>query len=54
LNSYPKKSEKLGIGELNVPIHFAGVDFEPGHYIYVDENGMVVARKKLSLQTKEA
>ena len=54
LNSYPIKSEKLGMGELNIPIHFAGVDFEPGHYIYADENGMVVARKKLSLHIKEA
>ena len=49
LNSYPKKSEKLGIGELNSPIHFAGVNFEPGHYIYADENGMVVAGEKLNL-----
>lgn len=49
LNSYPKKSEKRGAGELNVPVHFAGVSFEPGQYLYADENGMVVAPGKLPL-----
>lgn len=49
LNCHPQKSEKRGVGELNVPVHFAGVDFEPGQYIYADENGIVVAREKLAL-----
>lgn len=50
LNSYPRKSEKKGIGDLNIPIHFAGVDFKPGQYLYADENGIVVAREKLLIQ----
>ena len=50
LNSYPRKSEKKGIGDLNIPIHFAGVDFKPGQYLYADENGIVVARQKLLIQ----
>lgn len=49
LNSFPKKSEKRGLGEMNVPVHFAGVDFLPGRYLYADENGIVVAEEKLSL-----
>lgn len=49
LNAFPKKSEKRGLGEMNVPVHFAGVDFLPGRYLYADENGIVVAEEKLSL-----
>lgn len=49
LNSFPKKSEKRGLGEMNVPVHFAGADFLPGQYLYADENGIVVAEKKLGL-----
>ena len=50
LNSYPQKSEKRGIGELNIAVHFAGVDFKPGQYLYADENGIVVAWEKLLTQ----
>ena len=50
LNSYPQKSEKRGIGELNIAVHFAGVDFKPGQYLYADENGIVAAREKLLSQ----
>jgi regulator of ribonuclease activity A len=49
LNCYPLKSEKLGRGQLNVPLRFAGVEFEPGNYLYADENGVVLAREKLDL-----
>ena len=49
LNSFPKKSEKRGLGEMNVPVHFAGADFLPGQYLYADENGIVVAEEKLGL-----
>jgi len=49
LNCHPLKSNKRNEGQLNVPIRFAGVDFEPGQTLYADENGIVVARKKLNL-----
>jgi regulator of ribonuclease activity A len=49
LNRHPVKTPKLGEGQFNVPVHFAGVDFIPGQYLYADENGMVVARQKLDL-----
>ena len=49
LNSFPKKSEKRGLGEMNVPVHFAGADYLPGQYLYADENGIVVAEEKLGL-----
>jgi regulator of ribonuclease activity A len=52
LNCYPLKSNKRNEGQLNIPIGFAGVDFEPGQYLYADENGMVVAKIQLELNIK--
>ena len=49
LKPYPLKSEKRNEGQLNKAVHFAGVNFEPGQYLYADENGIVVSRSKLSL-----
>jgi regulator of ribonuclease activity A len=49
LNCHPLKSHKRNEGQLNVPVRFAGVNFEPGQYIYADENGIVTAKKELTL-----
>ena len=49
LNCYPLKSEKRGEGELNVALEFAGVGFEPGCYLYADENGMILSDSALNL-----
>lgn len=51
LEAHPLKSEKRGEGELNVIVRFAGVSIEPGEYLYADENGMVVAREELDLNS---
>ncbi|SIT65692.1 regulator of ribonuclease activity A [Ectothiorhodosinus mongolicus] len=42
LTTHPKKSEKRGIGEENIPLHFAGVDFIPGDRLFADEDGIVL------------
>jgi len=47
LHSYPLKSNKRGEGQLNVAVRFAGAGFEPGQYLYADENGILVADKAL-------
>lgn len=47
LNSIPLKTEKLGVGELNPPINFAGVSFRPGEFIYADNNGIITSPKAL-------
>ena len=39
----PVKSIKRNEGQENIPVRFAGVDFIPGHYLYADEDGIVVA-----------
>jgi len=49
LGTHPRKTEKHGVGQLNVPVTFGGVTFYPGHYIYADNNGIVVAEKPLKI-----
>lgn len=39
----PVKSIKRNEGQDNIPVRFGGVDFIPGHYLYADEDGIVVA-----------
>ena len=47
LGTVPVKTEKRGLGDLNVPLHFGGTDFQPGEYIYADNNGIVVSSRPL-------
>ena len=47
LNTNPIKSKKGGEGEVNVPVNFAGVTFNPGEFVYADEDGIIVSAKKL-------
>ncbi len=47
LNTNPKKSVKKGAGDRDIPVTFAGVTFVPGHYLYADEDGVVVAETKV-------
>lgn len=47
LNTIPLKTEKRGIGDLNVAVTFGGVTFRPGEFVYADNNGVIVANKAL-------
>lgn len=49
LGCNPIKTEKLGIGEVNVRVNFAGIDFIPGWTIYGDANGLAVSESPLTL-----
>ena len=42
LGSNPRKSAKLGAGQVDVPVAFGGVTFRPGAHLYSDEDGVVV------------
>lgn len=42
LTTSPRRSEKRGNGERDVPATFAGVTFEPGQLLYADPDGIVV------------
>jgi len=48
LGSHPRKSNKQGRGDLDVAVTFGGVTFHPGHYVYADNNGIVVSEKALN------
>ncbi len=47
IGTNPRKSVKKGAGDRDVPVAFAGVTFTPGHYVYADEDGIVISPAKL-------
>ena len=47
MGSIPVKTDKRGIGDLDVPVSFAGVTISPGEYVYADNNGIVVSAQRL-------
>ncbi|MFW5824087.1 MAG: ribonuclease E activity regulator RraA [Marinobacter sp.] len=47
LGTHPRKTDKRGVGDLNVPVTFGGVTFRPGQYVYADNNGIVVSETRL-------
>lgn len=49
LGTHPRKTDKKGIGEMNVVVKFAGVTIKPGMYAYADNNGIIISEKPLSM-----
>ncbi|MFK8029161.1 MAG: ribonuclease E activity regulator RraA [Gammaproteobacteria bacterium] len=49
LGTHPAKSVKRGAGVRDEPVTFGGVTFEPGHYAYCDEDGIVTSPSQLSI-----
>lgn len=49
LGAHPMKTDKRGLGDLNVEVTFGGVTFKPGHYVYADNNGILVAPQALNV-----
>lgn len=47
LGTCPRKSEKLGEGDRDVVVSFAGAEFRPGEYVYCDQDGVIVAPRNL-------
>ena len=47
LGSIPLKTEKLGVGQQDISIHFGGVTIAPGNWVYADNNGVLIASEKL-------
>jgi len=48
LGTFPVKTEKRGLGDFDLPVTFGGITFSPGHYLYADNNGIVVAKSALA------
>lgn len=49
LAPHPLKSNKQGVGQRDVPVRFAGVQWLPGHYLYADKDGIVLSETSLKL-----
>ena len=49
LASHPLKTDKRGVGEVDVAVTFCGVTFLPGHYVYADNNGIIVSKEALTM-----
>ena len=48
LAAIPLKTERRGVGELNVPVTFGGITFRAGEFAYADDNGVVVSATRLA------
>jgi regulator of ribonuclease activity A len=48
LATHPVKTDKRGLGDVNVTITFAGVTIQAGEYLYADNNGILVSDSKLN------
>ncbi|OJU38833.1 MAG: S-adenosylmethionine--2-demethylmenaquinone methyltransferase [Microbacterium sp. 69-10] len=44
LGTNPRKSTKVGTGEVDVVVEFGGVTFRPGALLHADEDGILVER----------
>lgn len=48
LGTNPAKSSKTGAGEVDVAVEFGGVRFEPGQWVYCDEDGVLLSPRELN------
>lgn len=51
LGTMPRRSDRRGEGERDVPVRFAGTTFHPGDHVHADEDGIVVSRTPLARAT---
>ena len=47
LAAIPQKSNRKGVGEVDISLHFGGVTIQSGDHLYADNNGIVIAKEKL-------
>ncbi len=47
LHTHPLKSHKKGLGDRDVMITFAGINFKKDHYLYADADGIIVSEVML-------
>ena len=43
----PLKTQKLGVGDVDVDVTFGGLTITPGEWVYADANGVVVSARRL-------
>ncbi len=49
LGSNPAKASKNGTGGIDLLVSFGGAKFEPGMWVYCDEDGIALASQKLDI-----
>lgn len=47
LATHPQKTVKKNLGDAEIPVSFAGVEFRPGDWLYADEDGLIVSAASL-------
>ena len=47
LAAIPQKSNRKGVGEVNIALQFGGVTIRSGDYLYADNNGIVISKESL-------
>lgn len=47
LATHPRKTVKKNLGEAEVCVSFAGIDFRPGEWLYADADGLIVSAEPL-------
>ena len=47
LGTCPVKTDKLGVGQRDIAVHFGGVEIAAGEYIYADNDGVIVSSRPL-------
>ncbi len=48
VSTSPMRSSKEGAGTRGIAVAFAGLVFTPGHFLYADEDGLLVANRSLT------
>lgn len=48
LASHPARPGRSGAGQRDLPVTFLGITFAPGHHLYADEDGLLVAPRALA------
>jgi regulator of ribonuclease activity A len=48
INSSPRRPGKTGAGQRGGTVSLAGVTFSPGHFLYADEDGVLLADRSLT------
>jgi regulator of ribonuclease activity A len=47
IDTHPMKTIKRNVGEMDIPVTFGGVTFEPGNWLYADDDGVIVSNGAL-------
>jgi regulator of ribonuclease activity A len=47
INTIPVRTEKRGLGDIDVPIEIGGIKIQPGTFAYADNNGIIISAQKL-------